>query len=293
MPDEHRLLTGRKYWHENRKEVRRMPSIVATKYQSKVRQSLVGSSRRTRWLVGGSLGALLLIATACGSSGATTATTKASSPTRATSGAVTVKTAASPTLGTILVDQSGQTLYRYTPDGTGKTTCTGECATAWPPLTLPSGTTHVGAAGGVTATALGTITRPGGVLQVTFKGMPLYRFLGDTKSGDTKGQGVDGTWFIVSPTTTPAPTPAAPTPAAPASGSSSPATTAAPTAPSSARSGTAPPATAPPATAPPATAPPATAPPATSPPTTAPAPVTTTTTTTTTTATAGGGGYGY
>jgi predicted lipoprotein with Yx(FWY)xxD motif len=265
-----------------------MPCIVATKYHSKVRQSLVGSSRRSRWLVGGSLGALLLIATACGSSGATT-TTKAGSPTRATSEAVTVKSAVSPTLGMILVDQSGQTLYRYTPDGTGKTTCTGECATAWPPLTLPSGTTHVGAAGGVTATALGTTTRPGGALQVTFEGMPLYRFLGDTKSSDTKGQGVDGTWFVVSPTTTPAPTPAAP-----ASGSSSPTTTAAPPA-SSARSGgvtpatapraTAPPATAPPATAPPATAPPATAPPTTSPPTTAPAPVTTTT--------AGGGGYGY
>jgi predicted lipoprotein with Yx(FWY)xxD motif len=265
-----------------------MPSTEAAKYHSKIRQSLVGSSRRSRWLVGGSLGALLLIASACGSSGATTSTTKAGSPTRGTSATVTVKTASSPTLGMILVDQSGQTLYRYTPDGTGKTTCTGECATAWPPLTLPSGTTHAGAADGVTATALGTVTRPGGALQVTFDGMPLYRFLGDTKSGDTKGQGVDGTWFVVSPTATPAAAPAAP-----ASGSSSPTSTAAPTA--AARSGgatsatappvTSPPATSPPATAPPATAPPATAPPATSPPATSP-PATSPPTT-------AGGGYGY
>ena len=262
-----------------------MPSTVATKFHSKVRESVVGSSRRSRWLVGGSLAALVLIATACGSSGASTTTTKAGSQTRTTS-AVTVKTAHSATLGTLLVDQSGLTLYRYTPDGTGKTTCTGACAAAWPPFTLPSGTTHAAAGAGVAASALGTITRPGGALQVTFEGMPLYRFSGDSKAGDTKGQGVAGTWVVVSPTTTPTPTS---TPAAPAaSGSSPPTTTAAPMAAPSPRSGgvtpaTAPPATAPPATAPPATAPPATAPPATTPPTTHP-PVTTTTS---------GGGYGY
>jgi len=261
-----------------------MPSTVATKYHSKVREFLTGSSRRSRWLVGSSLTALLLIATACGSSGATTTTTKAGSPTPATSGTVTVKTTHSATLGTILVDQSGLTLYRYTPDGTGKTSCTGECSTAWPPLTLPSGTTHAGAAGGVTATALGTITRPGGALQVTFQGMPLYRFLGDTKSGDTKGQGVGGTWFVVTPTTMPTPAPAAPA----ASGSSSPTSTAAPTAASSARSGGVTPAIAPPVTAPPAAAP-ATAPPTTAPPTTSPPPTQPPVTTTT----AGGGGYGY
>ena len=263
-----------------------MPSNVATKYHTKLRQSLVGSSRRSRWLVGGSLGALLLIATACGSSGATTATTKAGSTTRATSAAVTVKTAVSPTLGMILVDQSGRTLYRYTPDGTGKTTCTGECATAWPPLTLPAGTTHAAAAGGVTATALGTVARPGGALQVTFQGMPLYRFLGDTKSGDTKGQGVDGTWFIVSPTTTPAPhrpprPPCRSSPTSTAAPAPAPSTRSAGVTPATAPPATAPPATAPPATAPPATAPPATSPPATSPPATSPP------------TTAAGGGYGY
>ena len=87
------------------------------------------------------------------------------------------------------------------------------------PADAAVGDDPAGAAGGVTATALGTVTRPGGALQVTFEGMPLYRFFGDTKSGDTKGQGVDGTWFVVSPTATPAAAPAAP-----ASGSSSPTT---------------------------------------------------------------------
>ena len=163
-------------------------------------------------------------------------------PTR-TASAVTVKTAHSATLGTILVDQSGLTLYRYTPDGTGKTTCTGACAAAWPPLTLPSGATHAVPGAGVTASALGTITRPGGALQVTFQGMPLYRFAGDKKVGQTSGQGVAGTWFVVSPTTTP--TPAAPA----ASASNSPSTTTtAPMAAPVTRSGGVTAATSPPAT---------------------------------------------
>jgi predicted lipoprotein with Yx(FWY)xxD motif len=243
-------------------------------------------------LVGGTLVALLLLASACGSSGAsTTTTTRAgTAPASARSGTASVTTIASGSLGTILVDSSGRTLYRYTPDGTGKTTCTGACATAWPPLTVPSGTTHVVGSGGVTASELGTITRPGGTLQVTFEGMPLYRFAGDTAAGQTKGQGVAGTWFVV-------------TVSRPASASASaPTTTTAAAASPSSRSGgsapvTAPPATAPPMTTPPATAAPVTAPPhaqpTTAPPTTTTAPPATTTPPPATTTTAPAGGYGY
>jgi predicted lipoprotein with Yx(FWY)xxD motif len=161
-----------------------------------------------RWLVGGALGATLLLAAACGSSAASpTSTTAQSAPASAVS---TVAAVHSGSLGTILVDQSGQTLYRFAPDGTGKTTCTGACATAWPPLTVPTAATHLAGKGGVPTDKLGTITRPGGTLQVTFEGMPLYRFAADTKAGQTKGQGVEGTWFVVSPTAAP-PTTTAPT----------------------------------------------------------------------------------
>ena len=167
----------------------------------------------SRWLLGAVLGAVVLGAAACGaSSAATTTTAKAASP------ALTVSTVDSASLGTILVDQSGLTLYRYTPDGTGKTTCTGACATAWPPLVLPTAATHLAGRGGVTTFELGTITRPGGAKQVTFKGMPLYRFAGDTAAGQTKGQGVAGAWFVVSTSAAPATPAVAPT-----------ATTAAPT----------------------------------------------------------------
>jgi predicted lipoprotein with Yx(FWY)xxD motif len=167
----------------------------------------------SRWLLGAVLGAVVLGAAACGaSSAATTPTAKAASP------ALTVSTVHSDSLGTILVDQSGLTLYRYTPDGTGKTTCTGACAAAWPPLVLPTAATHLTGKDGVTTSELGTIPRPGGAKQVTFKGMPLYRFAGDTAAGQTKGQGVAGAWFVVSTSAPPATPAVAPT-----------ATTAAPT----------------------------------------------------------------
>jgi predicted lipoprotein with Yx(FWY)xxD motif len=100
------------------------------------------------------------------------------------------------------VNQSGLTLYRYTPDGKGKTTCTGTCAMDWPPLTLPAGTTTPTGSGGVSTTTLGTITRPGGARQVTFDGMPLYRFSGDSGPGQAHGQGVGGVWFVLSSSTT-------------------------------------------------------------------------------------------
>jgi predicted lipoprotein with Yx(FWY)xxD motif len=238
------------------------------------------SRRRTgdgrRWLAGAGLGGLLLVAAACGSSGAAPApTTKGTTvPVAHTTGVVTVASAKVGALGTVLVDQRGMTLYRFTPDGTTKTTCTGACAAAWPPLTVPSGS-RLSAGAGVPRSALGTIVRPGGGRQVTFKGLPLYRFSGDTTAGQAKGQGVAGTWFVVSPSGAPAVQPHT----APA------ATTPATAPPATAPSATAPPATAPPATTPPTMAPPATAPPATAPPATAP-PATTPPTT-------AGGGYGY
>jgi predicted lipoprotein with Yx(FWY)xxD motif len=223
------------------------------------------------------LGAVVVGAAACGaSSAATTTTAKAASP------ALTVSTVHSASLGTILVDQAGLTLYRYTPDGTGKTTCTGACATAWPPLVvLPTAATHLTGKDGVTTSELGTITRPGGAKQVTFKGMPLYRFAGDTAAGQTKGQGVAGAWFVVSTSAAPTTPAVAPT-----------ATIAAPTAVTTAPPvATTVPAAAPAAAAPAAMTPAPAATPdtmATAPPTTAaPAPAPTPTTQ------PPAGGYGY
>jgi predicted lipoprotein with Yx(FWY)xxD motif len=229
--------------------------------------------RNPRWLVGGGIGLIALVAAACGSTGAAAPAPNAHSATNAkVSTAVSVMTAKNSKLGTILVNQAGLTLYTYTSDSKNMTTCTGACAAEWPPLTLPAGTSKATAGPGVTGSKLGTFTRPGGAVQVTFDGMPLYRFSSDTMPGQADGQGVEGKWFVVSATGAPA---TAATPSAPATNSAVPSTASMPA--------TAPPATSPPATAPPATAPPATAPPATSPPATAPP----------TTTQPAGGGYGY
>jgi predicted lipoprotein with Yx(FWY)xxD motif len=106
-----------------------------------------------------------------------------------------------------LVSRSGLTLYRYTPDGTGKSVCNGTCASQWPPLIVPAGTTHPAGGAGLASADLGVIVRSDGSHQLTFKGMPLYTYSGDTKAGEATGQGLDGTWYAVTPATAaPAPT---------------------------------------------------------------------------------------
>ncbi len=149
--------------------------------------------------VGVVLGAAALMAAACGSGGASSApsTTGTTSAATATTAGAAVVRAQRGSLGTVVVDQSGMTLYRFTPDGTGKTTCTDSCATTWLPATVPAGTTRVVAGPGISGGELGTITRPDGTLQVTFNGMPLYRYSADSKPGDATGQGLNGVWFVV------------------------------------------------------------------------------------------------
>ncbi len=95
-------------------------------------------------------------------------------------------------LGKILVTSTGRTLYAYKKDTSSKSNCTGTCASVWPPLT---GTPHAGP--GVSASKLGTISRGGGVRQVTYAGHPLYTFVSDSGSS-TKGQGVNN-FYVVKP----------------------------------------------------------------------------------------------
>lgn len=102
----------------------------------------------------------------------------------------------STSLGDVLVDATGRTLYLFTPDTGGTSTCYGQCATAWPPL-LTSGTPVAGS--GVDASLLGTTTRTDGSVQVTYAGHPLYYFAKDSAPGQTNGEGVGGVWYAVSP----------------------------------------------------------------------------------------------
>jgi predicted lipoprotein with Yx(FWY)xxD motif len=98
-------------------------------------------------------------------------------------------------LGDHLLAANGMTLYRYTKDTANTSKCTGTCADSWPPYV------SVGPlkASSSTPGKLATTTRPDGSIQITYKGMPLYFWKGDTKSGDATGEGVGGVWFVVKP----------------------------------------------------------------------------------------------
>jgi predicted lipoprotein with Yx(FWY)xxD motif len=113
-------------------------------------------------------------------------------------GEVTVMVAESQ-YGQILVDADGMVLYGFTPDEeTGESTCYDDCAAAWPPL-LEDGEVTVGE--GLDDSDFSLIDRTDGdVQQVKVAGWPRYYFAGDTAPGDTNGQGLQGIWFVVSPT---------------------------------------------------------------------------------------------
>lgn len=117
-----------------------------------------------------------------------------SSPAGGASGSLALQTEASP-LGTILVDGQKMTVYVYDKDtpNSGKSSCSGECASAWPEVTTTSTSPKVD---GVTG-KVGTIKGVDGKTQVTINGWPLYTFVKDSKPGDTTGQGVGGIWWVV------------------------------------------------------------------------------------------------
>jgi predicted lipoprotein with Yx(FWY)xxD motif len=126
------------------------------------------------------------------SSGSPASTAPASS--EATS--AIVKTASNPTLGaTVLVDTQGRTLYHLSGEQNGNLICTSAaCLQVWHPV---SASTAGGSNGSVAS--LGTVKRPDGTEQVTYKGMPLYTFTQDQQAGEVRGEGIKdvGTWSAV------------------------------------------------------------------------------------------------
>lgn len=127
-----------------------------------------------------------LLAAAC-STGATTAPATSAPAASTAAGGIGVVVSMS---GSVLTGPNGLTLYAHSGDSATSSSCTGSCATSWPPLTTPAGTTPT-AGTGVTGT-LATLTRADGTIQVTYNGLPLYGWQGDSKPGDTTGDGVGG-----------------------------------------------------------------------------------------------------
>jgi len=119
----------------------------------------------------------------------------------------TVKLAQSGSLGQILTDANGRTLYVFLSDkvGSGKSVCNGACAQAWPPLTAASGqpVKPDGLPG-----ELSVVTRDDGTVMVAYNGQPLYYYAKDAGPGDVNGQAVGNVWYVVPPGTTAVTTPA-------------------------------------------------------------------------------------
>lgn len=110
----------------------------------------------------------------------------------------TIEVVHNKTWGSLLALGNGDTVYRFLHDTKNHSNCTGKCATVWPPVELARGMKHPIGKG---VKDLGTIKRAGGARQVTYQGIPLYRFIGDKAPGQVHGNIKDsfGQWYSVNP----------------------------------------------------------------------------------------------
>jgi predicted lipoprotein with Yx(FWY)xxD motif len=153
--------------------------------------------------------ATLMLAAACGTS---TATTPSSGSTPAKSASGDALGVATTSLGPVLVNSKGFTVYMLTADSPGHSTCSSMCLQYWQPVPGPAGSSS---AKGISA-ALATTKATNGASMVTAAGWPLYTFVKDQAPGDVTGEGVKsfgGTWHAVTPAGAAAMAPATKAPA--------------------------------------------------------------------------------
>jgi|WetSurMetagenome_2_1015567.scaffolds.fasta_scaffold762720_1 predicted lipoprotein with Yx(FWY)xxD motif len=146
---------------------------------------------------------IMLMVSACGGGGQSAPETSATTTPRPTLVAtvelligVTVDIGKNSTLGSYLMNEKGMTFYLYTKDTPNTPACYDECTATWRPVL--TGRKPVGGIG-IDYSKLGLATRTDGTTQATYNGWPLYFYSGDTAKGDVKGQGVDNSWYVISP----------------------------------------------------------------------------------------------
>lgn len=162
--------------------------------------------------------AIQLIAVAGAVSACGAAATPSNSPASSSSGGAAGPAAdihvGSTSLGQVLTNKSGLTLYYFLPEKGSTLVCdTGSCLATWPLLTVSGTPSAQGVTGQITQ-----VSAPSGQSAVVFNGWPLHTYSGDSGAGQTNGQGIEGKWFAATPSLT----------AAGSSGSSSSAPTSAP-----------------------------------------------------------------
>jgi predicted lipoprotein with Yx(FWY)xxD motif len=161
---------------------------------------------RNRWWAAPVLAGAAVVITACGSSSPSTTAPKAPASTSTapassssnSSGSVMVSTR-STSIGTVLVNAQGHTLYWFAIDTPTKSNCNGTCASYWPPVMGKA----VAASGTTLPKGFSTITRSDGSTQATYDGHPLYTYAADTAPGMTSGNDKNlsgGLWWAMTPT---------------------------------------------------------------------------------------------
>jgi predicted lipoprotein with Yx(FWY)xxD motif len=138
-------------------------------------------------------------ATSTTSSAAVSAT--ATTPSTAATKSVSLSVRTLPTVGVVLVNNEGHTLYTFAPDKHAKVTCVSSCASVWPPLKLASSETPAGPPQ-LKVSLLSNDPDPEGGSVVTYAGWPLYTYAGDGSAGQDSGQGIEangGRWYVIAP----------------------------------------------------------------------------------------------
>jgi predicted lipoprotein with Yx(FWY)xxD motif len=156
-------------------------------------------TRKQLTTVVASIGVIALVVAGCGSSGGGNSSASSTPAAAASSTTAAAVNGTNSSLGKIITDGKGRTLYVFAKDTGMKSTCSGACATNWPPFTTAS---KPAAGGGVSAGSITLVKRADGKSQVALDGHPLYYFMGDQAPGQLNGQGVDefgAKWWAVTP----------------------------------------------------------------------------------------------
>ena len=163
---------------------------------------LRGNSNRyqVRLLAVALLAVLGLVAAGCGGSSASSAPKSGVLGAQHSTSSVAVKTRKIKGLGVVLVNTKGRTLYVFMKDQHRHVTCTGSCASFWPPLKWKS-SAKPKAGGAAKSALLGTDENPAGRKVVTYNHWPLYTYAGDSAAGQAKGWNLNvngGKWYVIS-----------------------------------------------------------------------------------------------
>lgn len=94
-------------------------------------------------------------------------------------------------VGLVLTNAAGLTLYTFDKDETGKSNCYDQCAVNWPPMPATPSSKDEG--------DFTVVERKDGTFMWAHKGQPLYTWMGDSAKGDVTGDGVGGVWHAAKP----------------------------------------------------------------------------------------------